>query len=89
MKTLKSIFIEEVQATQVAFQLIGKMGTEKLTTEEREVVKRQMIKLLFFIAFWILPFGSLLLPFIFPAFPKPTFSYLTWAKKLIPTRGLS
>jgi hypothetical protein len=88
MKTLKSIFIEEVQATQIAFQLIGRLGTQKLTTEEREVVKTQMIKVLLFMAFLVLPFGSLLLPFIFPSFPKPSFSYMGWAKKFIPTRGL-
>lgn len=89
MKTLKSILIEELHATQTAFQLMGKLGSEKLNAEEREVVKSQMIKLLLFMAFLVLPFGSLLLPFIFPSFPRPSFSYLGWAKKFIPTRGLN
>ncbi len=88
MKTLKSILLEEVHATQIAFQLLGKLGSEKLTPEEREVVKTQMIKLLLFMAFLVLPFGSLLLPFIFPSFPKPSFNYMGWAKRIIPSRGI-
>lgn len=89
MKTLKSILLEEAQATQIAFQLLGKLGTQKLALEEREIVKTQMIKVLLLMAFLVLPFGSLLLPFIFPSFPKPSHNYLAWAKKFIPTRGLS
>jgi len=87
MKTLKSILLDEVHATQAVFQLLGKLGTERISTDEWIAIRTQMIKLLLCIAFLMLPFGSLLLPFIFPSFPRPSFSYLGWAKKLIPFRG--
>jgi hypothetical protein len=87
MKNIRQPFLNELQATQNAFRLLARHRHQRLSQEEWQSVRERLGILLLFCAFLLLPFGSLLLPFMVRS-SRPPVNYRAWARWILPTRGL-